>query len=200
MTVRSRARTALGLLSCSLLAASCTYSSGPSQPTTSPSRSSSSSPLVPSDSVLPTSPSTTPKASPTKPTSTTSKSGLPECVAASLQVRAIQGGAIAGREIAAISFTNISAKACELYGYPGVSLLLTGVPLGKPAQRTGPSPAPVLLAPGAEAQARLSDDSSCQAAVSDTVRIYPPDQTTFVDRPLEMRGCTLYINAFALAD
>jgi hypothetical protein len=106
----------------------------------------------------------------------------------------LQGGAIAGQEIALITFTNMSATKCAMFGYPGVSLRLHNVLLGKPAERSIKKPTTVPLAPGAAAQATITDFSSCQAPISDTVRVYAPDQKPFVDKPLEMRGCRLFVD------
>ena len=101
---------------------------------------------------------------------------------------------MSGKEIAAITFTNTSTTACAMFGYPGVSLRLHNALLGKPAERSVKKPKTVTLAPGAAAEAMITDFSSCQAPVSDTVRVYAPDQKAFVDKPLELRGCRLFID------
>ena len=77
---------------------------------------------------------------------------------------------------------------------PGVSVRLHNALLGKPAERSIVKPKAVSLAPGAAAEAMITDFSSCQAPVSDTVRVYAPDQKAFVDKPLELRGCRLFID------
>ena len=68
-----------------------------------------------------------------------------------------------------------------MFGFP-VSLRLNNALLGKPAERSGKAPSTVTLKPGAQAVATVTDFSSCQAPVSDTVRVYPPNQRAFVDR------------------
>ncbi|MDT4980649.1 MAG: hypothetical protein QOG07_2528 [Pseudonocardiales bacterium] len=106
----------------------------------------------------------------------------------------LRGGAVSGKEIALITFTNHSATKCAMFGYPGVSLRLHNALLGNPAERSVVKPKSVSLAPGAAAEALITDFSSCQAPVSDTVRVYAPDQKPFVDKPLELRGCRLFID------
>ena len=131
-----------------------------------------------------------PSVTSTKPT----PPGLPTCTSAQLGVRVLRGGATAGQEIALITFTNTSTTKCGMVGYPGVSLRLHNALLGKPAERSIVKPKAVSLAPGAAAEAMITDFSSCQAPVSDTVRVYAPDQKAFVDKPLELRGCRLFID------
>jgi hypothetical protein len=141
--------------------------------------------------------SSSPAASTAKPSVTSTKPtppGLPTCTSAQLGVRVLQGGAVAGQEIALITFTNTSTTKCAMVGYPGVSLRLRNALLGKPAERSIVKPKAMSLAPGASAEAMITDFSSCQAPVSDTVRVYAPDQTAFVDKPLELRGCRLFID------
>ena len=115
------------------------------------------------------------------------------CTIAQLTVRMIRGGADTGREIGLVTFTNSSKVACSMFGYPGVSLRLGGALLAAPAKRDTKAPATVHLAPGAQAQAQFTDFSSCQAPLSDAVRIYPPNLTAYVDRPGEFRGCSLVV-------
>jgi hypothetical protein len=119
---------------------------------------------------------------------------LATCTSAQLTIRVLRGGAVAGKEIAAITFTNGSTTTCAMFGYPGVSLRLHNALLGQPAERSVVQPKSVSLAPGAGAEAVITDFSSCQAPVSDTVRVYAPDQKPFVDKPLELRGCRLFID------
>ena len=96
-----------------------------------------------------------------------------------------------------ISFANRTATPCTLTGYPGVSLLLGGAPLGRPAVRSGAAYKTVTLAAGAAVQAQLIDTTTCNAAQSDTVRVYPPNQTVPIDAPLVLRGCTLTVGPVA---
>lgn len=136
---------------------------------------------------------------PTTPATSTPGSLLKgACSFTQLAVRVIPGGAASGQEIALITFTNVSTTSCTLYGYPGVSLRLNGQLIGTPATRTAdtlPTPKLVRLAQGEQAQAMLTDFSSCQAPLSDTVRVYPPNSTQFADRPAQLRACHLEIAA-----
>lgn len=155
------------------------------------------------DTVTPT--DATPTPTDTATTSASSSAAKPPphsnntCAFTQLGIRALRGSGAQQREYAAINFTNKGSKACTMYGYPGVSLRSNGVLLGQPATRDlSITPAIVKLNPGDLVQAQIVDNSSCQAALSDTVRVYPPDSTQYVDLPLELRGCTLTIQPVAL--
>jgi hypothetical protein len=128
-----------------------------------------------------------------KPAPPSSKPNGTDCSMAQLRVDALRGSASAGKEFAAIIFTNTSSATCTLTGFPGISLFKDGQPVGSPAQRDTVPVQPMTLKPGAEAQARLSSIVSCQAPISDIVRVYPPNSTKFVDRPLDLRACTLIV-------
>jgi hypothetical protein len=116
------------------------------------------------------------------------------CLLDQLSVRVIPGGAVPGREIAAITFTNTSGVACSMVGFPGVSLRLAGKLVGSPAARSSIPIKTVHLAPNGQAQAVVSDFSTCQAPLSDTVRVYPPNLTQYVDRPFQLRACRLQVD------
>jgi hypothetical protein len=109
-------------------------------------------------------------------------------------VAALRGSGAAGHQYAFLQFTNTSAKACSLTGFPGVQLLRSGAVLGRPAVRATKPVATVQLAPGHSATARLVDDSTCDAEKSDSVQIYPPNRTEKVIVPLSVRGCALTID------
>ena len=182
--------------------AGCTSShSGSSAPST-PNFATEVSPL-PSDSAATSPPSTTTaptsSAAPSKTATTTgpfgpTPTGPAACTSTQLKVRALRGSAAAGQEFALITFTNTASAACTLFGFPGVSLRLNNALLGRPAERSGKAPSTVTLESGARAEAALTDFSSCQAPVSDTVRVYPPNQRAFVDRPLALRGCRVVVD------
>ena len=158
-------------------------------------------PAVTADGVPSDTASVTDSATPTAPTtqstsSTTAGITLPKdtCTAAQLTVRVIRGGAVPSQEIALITFTNSSATTCEMFGYPGVSLRAGGRQVGQPAVRSPVAAKNVRLAPGEQAQAQITDFSTCQAPLSDTVRIYPPNLTAFVDKPFELRACRFEVD------
>jgi hypothetical protein len=105
----------------------------------------------------------------------------------------IRGSGALQREYASVLFTNTSTKRCTMFGFPGVSLRRAGQLLGQPATREAITPKNLRLAPGGRAQADITDVSTCQAPLSDTVRVYPPDSKQFVDLPLDLRGCALSV-------
>ena len=111
-----------------------------------------------------------------------------------LQVRALRGSGAAGHQFAFLRFTNISASSCSLTGFPGVQLQHAGAPLGSPAQRTNTPIHRVQIAPGDSVTAQLVDDSTCNAAISDTVQVFPPNRTEKFVVPLALRGCSLHID------
>jgi len=116
------------------------------------------------------------------------------CPTAALSVRAIRGSGAAGHEFAFLQFTNVSTKSCSLTGYPGVQLQLAGKPLGQPAVRSGKPVRTVQISPGTSVSANLVDDSSCNAPVSDTVQVYPPNRTDRLVLKLALRGCQLHVD------
>jgi hypothetical protein len=150
---------------------------------------------VPTDTSIPTQIAPTTSTAPTTGASSTG-SGLPKdtCTMAQLTIRLIRGGAVPGQQIALITFTNSSTTECSMFGYPGVSLRLNGHLLGQPAVRSPVAPRTVKLLPGAQGEAQITDFSSCQGSLSDTVRIYPPNLTTFVDKPQQLRGCRVEVD------
>jgi hypothetical protein len=144
-----------------------------------------SSPAAPSSSAVPTTPASS------KPSQPDGPGG---CASSVLQVRALRGSGAAGHQFAFLRFTNISASSCSLTGFPGVQLLHAGTPLGVPAQRTNTPIHRVQIAPGDSVTAQLVDDSTCNAAISDTVQVFPPNRTEKFVVPLALRGCSLHID------
>lgn len=119
--------------------------------------------------------------------------GPPGCATSALRIVVQRGSGIAGHQFASVMFTNASATACSLVGYPGAVLLKAGSYLGSPAARSGQPVTPVVLKPGATGSAKLENDSTCNAEVSDSVQIIVPNRTEKTVRPLQMRGCPLTI-------
>jgi hypothetical protein len=109
-------------------------------------------------------------------------------------VGAIRGSAAAGQEFALLTFTNAGAAACTMFGVPGVSLRLRNALVGRPAQRSSATPKTVTLEPGAQAESTVTDFSSCQAPVSDQVRVYAPNERAFVDLSLALRACRVVVD------
>lgn len=186
-----------------LLLAGCTQkspaaSTGPTSPP--PSTPDSSSPATPISSPIPFSPPPPSSTAPSRPLPSPSPSPSIEpggCPTSALTVRALRGSGAAGHEFAFIQFTNNSGTSCSLTGYPGVQLLLGGKPLGLPAARSGKPIQRVQIAPGASVSAGLIDNSSCNAAISDSVQVFPPNRTERLVLKLALRGCPLQVDPVA---
>jgi len=86
-----------------------------------------------------------------------------------------------------LEFTNVSDRACSLFGYPEVSAYLDSPkargPIGSAAARdTSVRPKPVMLAPGATAHAGLRvtvQPATCAKVTAEELRVALPRQ----DRP-----------------
>jgi Protein of unknown function (DUF4232) len=117
--------------------------------------------------------------------------GLATCQSASLTITVddSQASSGAGSTYYPLDFTNTSATACQLYGYPGVSFVTAGTgagqQVGQAAQRGDAfAKVTVRLAPGGTAHAWLKvavaanyPASSCQPVTVHWLRIYPPGET-----------------------
>lgn len=151
----------------------------PSTPRTTP-HPSSTAPTTPPSSTAPTSPPTSPV-----PAGNT-------CTSDQLSVRAMYGGATPGQELALLIITNTSTSTCSLRGYPDVQLQQHGHDLGKPAVDTRARVRTVTLHAGGTAQVRLTASTTCQAPLSDHVRVRPPGTDRYLTAALELRGCTVH--------
>jgi hypothetical protein len=110
-------------------------------------------------------------------------------------VRVIRGSASVGQEIAALQFTNEGTTTCTLVGFPTVTLLRKGNLIGDPSQPSTPgATSKRTLAPGEIAESVLHDYSSCNAPLSDSLRVQVPGSTTIAIRPAELRGCILRVD------
>jgi hypothetical protein len=116
------------------------------------------------------------------------------CTADQLTASGVRGGAYQGREIAGVLFTNSSSSACTVRGYPFAQLRYKGNPLGKPAKDDPGKVRTIRLAPGKAAQSQLTAVTTCQAPISDHVRVVVPDTSTPKDIALQLRGCSLSID------
>jgi hypothetical protein len=169
-------------------------STGASQPSATPATSTpatsapaSSSPATPAPAT--SRPAATRPASPSAPSS--GGAALAACRTATLRITldANQGSGAAGSAYYPLTFTNTSAAACELYGYPGVSFAAApsaaAQQIGAAAQRNGTfGKVTVRLAPGATAHAWLqvtvADNypaAACQPVTAHWLRVYPPGET-----------------------
>jgi hypothetical protein len=146
-----------------------------------------SAPASPPASPAPAKPSATSKPSPTAP----GGAALATCRTASLRITLddSQAQGAAGSAYYPLNFTNTSAAACQMYGFPGVSFAAaaasSGRQIGVPAQRNQAfAKMAIRLAPGATAHAWVKvtmagnyPASSCQPVSASWLRIYPPGET-----------------------
>ena len=208
MTAAARIRVVALAAATLALAAACT-SSGTAKSDDVPAVTSAA-PTAPATTLTPAPSDTAAQATgvPTTPTATPSTSAAvtrstsqapppvtrPQSTCTSLTVRVIRGGASQGQEFAALQFTNDGSKACVLVGYPSITLLLHGHPIGKPAQPSTPGTSRRSLAAGEVAESKLHDFSNCQAPLSDSVRVGVPGSRITVVRPAQLRACVLRVD------
>ena len=104
-------------------------------------------------------------------------------------------GVAAGTAYYQLEISNISARTCTLFGFPGVFAVDgNGVQLGSPAQRVGPDPVRlVTLARGATAHVELGIGTpqdfpapSCHPVNAAGLRVFAPND--FLSLPLTFRG------------
>jgi len=130
-------------------------------------------------------PPTTPPASLSP--AVTGPAGSVPCATSDLNVTLGPANGAAGSTFQTIVFTNTSGATCNLYGYPGVSLVSAPpyAQIGLAAQRASTTPVTqVTLATGATASAvlRVVDAlnfgaATCSPTKGAFLRIYPPNQT-----------------------
>lgn len=162
---------------------------------------------APTSSSLP--PGTTPAATapagtatPTVPRTTTTRNPVvvKECATSQLNATLTNPSGAAGSVGYDLSFANVSAVACSLGGFPGVSFVTgaNGTPVGAAAQRDNFGPiATVVVAPGHTARAILLEVDSgnfppdtCRLVPVSGLRIYPPNQTAALFVPQAVQACS----------
>ena len=97
-----------------------------------------------------------------------------------------------------LEFTNLSDRACSLFGYPEVSAYLDSPkargPIGSAAARdTSVRPKPVMLAPGATAHAELRvtvQPASCAKVTAEELRVALPRQDRPAIVPVHITVCS----------
>jgi hypothetical protein len=106
----------------------------------------------------------------------------------------IPGGASPGQEFAALQFTNTGKHSCVLVGFPDVTLLRNGQQIGQSSQPAVGTSRRV-LAPSAVAESKLLDyTQTCQAPLSDSIKVVVPGSTLTYLRPqFQMRACVLRV-------
>jgi Protein of unknown function (DUF4232) len=101
-----------------------------------------------------------------------------------------------------LEFTNVSARACRLYGYPDVSAYAGdqagGIQIGSAAAHdTSVRPQPVMLAPGQTAHSVLRVTSTgtfqptaCAQVTAPELRVMLPDQVRPAFVPIHLSACS----------
>ncbi len=97
-----------------------------------------------------------------------------------------------------IEFTNVSGRACSLYGYPGVWAYAGGHQIGSPATLdTSIHPSTVMLAPDQTAHAVLHfiiaaifRAASCHEVTAPELSINPPDADGAILIPVPLPACS----------
>lgn len=163
--------------------------SGASTPVTS-----SDTPTVSTPAPVTSTSTSTPAPTPTKTPSPTATSPVSPTTCTNVSVRVIRGGAERGREIAALQYTNDGSASCDIGGFPTVTLLLHGAAIGARSQPSGRAAKTLTVKPSETVESLLSDYSTCQAPLSDNVRVTVPGESTAVVRPIQLRACTLRVD------
>ena len=114
--------------------------------------------------------------------------GVEACTSHSLTLSLGQANGTAGSVVYPLVFRNIGSVPCEMYGYPGVSLVSgTGhTQIGSAATRSpAVTPSVVTLAPGGRATAQLQvadagnyPTSRCSPAPASGLLVYAPGDKT----------------------
>lgn len=122
---------------------------------------------------------------------------IPKCVTGQIVLDKGVGGPVGGDWF--LRFINKSSRTCIIQGFPGVSQTNgpTGDPVGEPAERDqgpqAPKPTPVTLTPGAAAQFEFitypKQVNDCAAVRTNTLRVYPPDNTESMWLPWDNLIC-----------
>ncbi|MBC2902425.1 DUF4232 domain-containing protein [Streptomyces cupreus] len=151
----------------------------PQQPTTTNERTATSS--SPSEQATTTEPASSPS-----PAGGTKKSS--RCHTAELRAEVGRMDPGAGQRNFPIVLTNVSARTCTVYGYPGAAFVdASGKQLGPDPERAPGSPARVTLAPGDSAWAGLSysspEISGARTARPAALLVTPPDEREPIEVP-----------------
>jgi len=134
----------------------------------------------------------------TVPVGTPTPTGPPGCATATLKAALGSGGGAAGSVYYPIIFTNTSASACTLYGYPGVSFVTaSGGQVGAAAKEDPVYPRQlVTLAAGGTAHAELQitdaqnyPSATCSPVAVHRLKVYPPGQTSAIYVAITSTGC-----------
>jgi Domain of unknown function (DUF4232) len=123
----------------------------------------------------------------------------PRCPASALRIwLGVPGDGYAGGVSYQLELSNVSGRACTLYGYPGVSALGPGGhQLGSAASRDATHPSRLItLGRGATAHVglRIADvynfsSSACHPAGAVALRVYPPNDYAAQQVPFTFTAC-----------
>ncbi len=147
--------------------------------------------------------SAAPSTAPTSAATPPARGAAAACASSTLKPSLGVAGAAAGIAYYTLRLTNVSAKRCTLYGYPGVSFVSGGAPrqIGSAAARNALYPAvPVVLAPHATAHAMLGiataanyPPSQCRPVTAHALRVYPPGQTAAIYIGQRFATCAAHV-------
>lgn len=153
--------------------------------------------VAPTTSTPPDSSPVDSSSAPSSSTSTTTSAPPPlQTTCKSLTVRVLPGGASFGEQIAGLEFVNDGHTTCMIVGYPTVTLLLNGQVIGRPSEPASPAKSMRTLRPGQTAESLLHDyTQTCQAPLSDSVRVQVPGTRQTIVRPgMQLRACVLRVD------
>ncbi len=158
---------------------------------------------TPTETIAPTpttgaAPSTTTS---TSPPSTISSSPGARCTAHDLGIHYVGSNGTPGTVYETFAFINVSSHPCKLYGYPGVSLVLTSGKVDDITTKRDPAhpPKSVTVAPGAHAPFIVGVHSVAAhpcVSVRD-FRFIPPDDTAYeqIAHPVKACGASVTVSA-----
>jgi hypothetical protein len=140
---------------------------------------------------VPSSSAAVPSSAPSSAPSAGGGAGLAACRSTSLvmTIDLSQANGAAGSTYYPLNFTNRTTKACEMYGYPGVSFVTAGSGAGKQIgaaalRSTAFAKLAVRLAPGGSAHAWLKvsvaanyPEATCEPVTAEWLKVYPPEET-----------------------
>jgi uncharacterized protein DUF4232 len=140
-----------------------------------------------------------------------SAAGVPSCTTANLDVWLnTEGNGAAGSSYYNLNFTNLSAHACTLRGYPGVSgITQAGIQLGSAASRDAQHAPALITLTSAKTANAFNDNisrntatvilqitvaenfpaSSCAPITAAGLRVYPPGQKESTVVPFPFVAC-----------
>jgi hypothetical protein len=128
----------------------------------------------------------------TRTPSSPSAGGTAMCTAGQLSVALGGGDAGAGNLYRYLVVTNTGTAACQVDGFPGLSLLdANGKQIGQPATRRPLAHSPVVLRPGASASDTIhtaNQQGTCETP-STRLRIYPPGSRQSLTFPGSITIC-----------